>query len=60
MLWLIWIVLILLTPIGASVHVWWQLHRTPREAVASPQPPRLAPQATVTNTDGHRALVRVT
>jgi hypothetical protein len=27
MLWLIWIALILLVPIGAGVHVWWQLHR---------------------------------
>ena len=52
MLWLIWIVLILLTPIGAGVHVWWQLHRTPHEIAASAQPAQLAPQAAVNSTDG--------
>ena len=48
MLWLIWIVLMLLTPIGAGVHVWWQLRRTPHEIAASAQ---LAPQAAVNSTD---------
>ena len=51
MLWLIWIVLMLLTPIGAGVHVWWQLHRAPHEAAATAQPSQLAPQAAVKSTD---------
>jgi hypothetical protein len=32
MLWLIWIVLMVVVPVGAGVHVWWNLHETPREA----------------------------
>ena len=52
MLWLIWIVLILLTPIAAGAHVWWQLHRTPHEVAASPQPAQLMSQAAVNSTDG--------
>jgi len=27
MLWLIWIVMMLLVPVAAGVHVWFQLHR---------------------------------
>jgi hypothetical protein len=52
MLWLIWIVLILLTPIAAGVHVWWQLHHIPHEVAASPQPAQLMSQAAVNSTDG--------
>ena len=37
MLLLIWIALILLVPVGAGVHVWWQLHRVVRETAAPPQ-----------------------
>ena len=30
MFWLIWITIIVLVPVGAGVHVWWNLHRTSR------------------------------
>ena len=52
MLWLIWIVLMLLVPVGAGVHIWWQLHRAPHERVATPQPAQLASQVAVSSTDG--------
>ena len=52
MLWLIWIVLMLLTPIAAGVHVWWQLHRTPREIAALPQPAQFVSHTAVKSTDG--------
>jgi hypothetical protein len=55
MLWLIWIVLMLLVPVGAGVHVWWQLHRAPHEGVATPQPAQLASQVVVSSTDGTQA-----
>ena len=37
MLWLIWIAVILLVPIGAGVQVWWQLHRLPEQAAVVPR-----------------------
>ena len=52
MLWLIWIAIMLLVPIGAGVHIWWQLHRAPQEDGASPQPAQLALQLAVSSTDG--------
>jgi hypothetical protein len=38
MFWLIWIVLMVLVPIGAGVHVWWQLHRPSHDNVVAQQP----------------------
>ena len=52
MLWLIWIALILLTPIGAGVRVWWQLHHTPHEATMSSPAAQLASQVNVSSADG--------
>jgi hypothetical protein len=52
MLWLIWIVLMVLVPVGAGVHVWWQLHRPSREDVVPHQPAQRAAQAAVRSTDG--------
>jgi len=31
MLWLIWIVMMLLVPVAAGVHVWFQLRRAPAD-----------------------------
>jgi len=31
-LWLIWIALMLLVPLGAGVQVWWQLRHAPAKA----------------------------
>ena len=36
MLWLIWIILMLLTPVLAGVRVWWQLRGEASEAVGEP------------------------
>jgi hypothetical protein len=52
MLWLIWIAIMLLVPVGAWIHVWWQLHHAPQEGGASPQPAQLASQVAVSSTDG--------
>jgi hypothetical protein len=50
MLWLIWIALMLLVPVGAGVHVWWQLHRALGE-VTAPQPVQGASQVPEGGTD---------
>jgi hypothetical protein len=34
MLWLIWIALMLVTPVVAGISVWWQIHARPDEAPA--------------------------
>jgi hypothetical protein len=52
MLWLIWIAIMLLVPVGAGVHVWWQLRRAPQDGEASPQPAQRASQGAVSSTDG--------
>ncbi len=51
MLWLIWIALMLLIPIGAGVHVWWRLHRTSYEDGALPQPAQQIAQGTTSIAD---------
>jgi hypothetical protein len=38
MLWLIWLAIMLLVPVGTGLHVWWQLHHVPRERVSPLQP----------------------
>jgi hypothetical protein len=35
MLWLIWIAMMLIVPVAAGVHVWFQLHRAPAEGPAT-------------------------
>lgn len=35
MLWLIWIALMLLVPMVAGVHVWFELHQQPADAPAA-------------------------
>ena len=52
MLWLIWIVLMILVPVGAGVHVWWQLHRVPQTGAAPLQPGHQSVQVAASHTDG--------
>ena len=52
MLWLIWIVLMILVPVGAGVHVWWQLRRLSGVDVVPQWPASRAPQAVVQHTEG--------
>ena len=52
MLWLIWIALMLLVPVGAGVHVWWQLHHAPGETTAPLTPVQQPSQVAVGSTDG--------
>jgi len=35
MLWLIWIAIMLLVPMLAGVHVWFEIHQQPAEAPAA-------------------------
>jgi hypothetical protein len=51
MFWLIWIILMVLVPVGAGVHVWWQLHHASRHDV-TPQPAQRAAQAALRSIDG--------
>ena len=38
MLWLIWIAIMLLTPVLAGIGVWRQIHTQPREAAIAEMP----------------------
>jgi len=37
MLWLIWIAIMLLVPMLAGVHVWFEIHQQPVETPAAPR-----------------------
>jgi hypothetical protein len=52
MLWLIWIVLMILVPIGAGVHVWWQLHHVPQTGAALLQAAHHPPHEAANSSDG--------
>jgi hypothetical protein len=55
MLWLIWIVLMILVPVGAGLHIWWQLHRSSGVDIVPQRPAPAVPQAVVHHTEGTQA-----
>lgn len=52
MLWLIWITIIVLVPVGVGVHVWWNLHRTSRTEASAPQLAQQPVQVAISSTQG--------